>query len=192
MQNDGPCDGLKTMILTEKVARALKADDKAVFDGKVTGLMLIPSTTGCKWMLRFMSPTMKKRRDTGLGKFPEVSIAKARETAQEQRKLISQGVDPIDHQRRGKAASKSTASIPNFEQAARLLHADLEPSWRNSKHAAQWINTLVTYVFPTIGNKALPDITPYDCAEALRPIWLAKPETASRTKQRMHAVFGWA
>ena len=148
------------MTLTEKAARALKSTDKAVFDGKVTGLMLIPSTKGSKWMLRFMSPTKKTRRDMGLGTFPDVPIAKAREMGQEQRKLISQGIDPIDYKQQREAASKVTATIPSFEQAARLVHAGRMAAWRNAKHAAQWINTLATYIFPAIGDKALPDITP--------------------------------
>lgn len=179
------------MILTEKVARALKATDKAVFDGKVTGLLLTPSNSGCKWTLRYMSPITGKRRDMGLGTYPAITIASARETALEQRKLIALGKDPIDHRDRAKASVASPAVL-TFGKAAALVHNDLKPGWKNTKHAAQWINTLATYAFPVIGEKALPAITPGDCADVLRPIWLVKPETASRTKQRMHAVFSWA
>lgn len=176
----------------DKFLKGSLSKGKKVTDPHVTGLSCEPSPSGGKWTLRFVSPASGKRRHLGLGVYPDVSIAVVRETAREQRKLIAQGIDPIDNKRQGKAALKSTATIPNFEQAARLVHADLKPGWRNSKHAAQWINTLTRYAFPSLGNMALLDITPHDCAEALRPIWLAKPETASRTKQRMHAVFGWA
>ena len=47
-------------------------------------------------------------------------------------------------------------------------------------------------MFPKIGNRRLDAITPGDCADVLRPIWLTKAETASRTRQRMHAVMQWA
>ena len=65
-------------------------------------------------------------------------------------------------------------------------------SWKNEKHAEQWINTLETYVLPNLGNRRIDAITPGDCADVLRPIWLTKAETASRTRQRMHAVMQWA
>ncbi|MFT0172406.1 tyrosine-type recombinase/integrase [Paraburkholderia mimosarum] len=79
-----------------------------------------------------------------------------------------------------------------FEKAAREVWQIKSASFRNAKHTAQWLSTLETYVFKTMGGKALADVTPKDCADALRPIWLIKPETASRTRQRMDAVFQWA
>ncbi|WP_244143474.1 tyrosine-type recombinase/integrase [Paraburkholderia sacchari] len=84
------------------------------------------------------------------------------------------------------------AAALTFGKAARKVHEELKPGWKNEKHAAQWISTLENYVFPKIGDKPLDAITPADCAEVLRPIWLEKAETASRTRQRMHAVLQWA
>jgi len=75
-----------------------------------------------------------------------------------------------------------------FEQAASQVHETLKDGWKNAKHRQQWINTLSSYVFPVFGDKAIPDITVNDIAEALRPIWLDKAETATRTKQRIHQV----
>ncbi|MCY1219967.1 Prophage integrase IntA [compost metagenome] len=108
------------------------------------------------------------------------------------RKLIDGGVDPIDQRDRDRQAVSVAAATLTFEKAARQLHEELKPGWKNVKHAAQWISTLETYVFPKVGNKKLDAILPADCADALRPIWLSKPETASRTRQRMHAVMQWA
>ena len=180
------------MTLTDKQARALQAGDKPVFDGKVTGLLLTPSKKGCKWTLRFTSPVSGKRRDAGLGTYPQTTIAEARDKAQTMRKLIESGIDPIDHRNSEREAATLGIGTLTFETAARTVHDELKPGWKNEKHAAQWINTLETYVFPSIGNKKLDAITPKDCADALRPIWIEKPETASRTKQRMHAVMQWA
>ncbi|OHU98958.1 integrase [Ralstonia solanacearum] len=179
-------------MLTDKQARSLRPDDKPVFDGKVTGLLLSPTKSGCKWTLRFTSPVTGKRRDAGLGTYPETSIAEAREKALAMRKLIDNGEDPIDQRNREREAAVVAAAALTFEKAARQVHEDLKPGWRNEKHAAQWISTLETYAFPKLGNRKLDAISPADCAEVLRPIWLTKAETASRTRQRMHAVMQWA
>jgi integrase len=179
-------------MLTDKQARALKPDDKPVFDGKITGLLLTPTKSGCKWTLRFTSPLTGKRRGAGLGTYPETSIAEAREKALAMRKLIDNGEDPIDQRNREREAAAVAAAALTFEKAARQVHEELKPGWKNEKHAAQWISTLETYVFPKLGNRKLDAISPGDCADVLRPIWLTKAETASRTRQRMHAVMQWA
>lgn len=179
-------------MLTDKLVRALKPDDKPVFDGKVTGLLLTPTKSGCKWTLRFTSPVSGKRRDAGLGTYPETSIAEAREKALAMRKVVDNGADPIDLRNREREAAAVAAAALTFEKAARQVHEELRPGWKNTKHAAQWISTLETYVFPKIGAKKLDAVTPADCADVLRPIWLTKAETASRTRQRMHAVMQWA
>ncbi|KWA71713.1 integrase [Burkholderia ubonensis] len=183
--------GQKSM-LTDKQAKALKPTDKPVFDGKVTGLLLTPTKSGCKWILRFTSPVTRKRRDAGLGTYPEISIAEARDRALAMRKLIDNGEDPIDHRNREREAAIVAAAALTFEKAARQVHEELKPGWKNEKHAAQWISTLETYVFPKLGNRKLDAISPGDCADVLRPIWLTKAETASRTRQRIHAVMQWA
>jgi len=179
-------------MLTDKQARALKPGDKPVFDGKVTGLLLTPTKSGCKWTLRFTSPLTGKRRDAGLGSYPETSIAEAREKAFAMRKIIDSGEDPIDLRNLERKKSAAAAAALTFEKAARQVHEELKPGWKNEKHTAQWISTLETYAFPKIGDKRLDAITPADCADVLRPIWLSKSETASRTRQRMHAVMQWA
>jgi integrase len=179
-------------MLTDKLARSLKPEDKPVFDGKITGLFLTPSKSGCKWTLRFTSPATGKRRDAGLGSYPQTSIAEAREKAQAMRKIIDRGEDPIDQRNKEREASTVAAAALTFEKAARQVHEDLKPGWKNEKHAAQWLSTLETYVFPKLGPRKLDAITPADCADALRPIWLDKAETASRTRQRMHTVMQWA
>jgi integrase len=72
------------------------------------------------------------------------------------------------------------------------VHEAHRPSWRNEKHAAQFISTLETYVFPTFGNVKVSDVTSDHVLSALLPIWLSKPETARRVRQRIGAVLKWA
>ncbi|WP_245746760.1 tyrosine-type recombinase/integrase [Paraburkholderia lycopersici] len=180
------------MALTDKQAKALQSGDKPVFDGKVTGLLLTPDKTGSKWTLQFSSPVTGKRRDASLGAYPEVTIADAREKALAIRRQLDAGKDPIYERNLEQQAASIAAAALTFEKAARTVHEELKPGWKNEKHAAQWIGTLETYVFPKIGSKPLDILTPAGCADVLRPVWLEKAETASRTRQRMHAVMQWA
>lgn len=71
------------------------------------------------------------------------------------------------------------------------MHQELKPGWKNAKHAQQWINTLTEYAFPKIGTIPIDQLTPRHVADVLRPIWLQKAETASRVRQRIHAVTAW-
>lgn len=82
--------------------------------------------------------------------------------------------------------------VPNFEQAARRVHEEHQDGWRNPKHRAQWLSTLETYAFPTLGKRPVDEIASGEVLEALLPVWNAKPETARRVRQRMRLVFDWA
>lgn len=175
--------------ITDTKARSIKPGDPVIPHGNITGLALHPSSTKGhgKWVLRFVSPVTGKRRNAGLGTYPEVSIAEVGKRATAMRIELAEGKDPLEE----KAKVDDKPNIPTFEEAARSLHADLLPSWTNSKHGNQWLNTLVEYTFPKLGSKLLPEIQPGDIADVLKPIWLTKPETASRVKQRIHAVMAW-
>lgn len=138
-------------------------------------------------MLRYVSPVANKRRNAGLGSYPEVGIAEVAKRATAMRVTLSEGKDPLMEKAQAEAAVKA----PTFKEAAEILHKDLLPGWKNPKHGQQWINTLAEYVFPKLGAKLLGDIQPADVADALKPIWLEKAETASRVKQRIHTVMAW-
>lgn len=180
-------------MLSATTAKTIKPGDRPLADGTTKGLRLHPHRTQKgrgAWKLRFTSPVTKKRRDLGLGAFPEVSIADAREAAHAARKLIAAGKDPIDE--RQVEATAEAARPLTFEEAARQRFAELSPGFKNTKHRQQWINTLSTYAFPVIGGTPLPDLKARAFAEMLRPIWLEKAETAQRVKQRCHDVMDWA
>ena len=162
-------------------------------DGSVPGLYLFPSSARGKgkWILRYVSPITGKRRDMGLGRYPEVNIATARKSAFEARGSISAGGDPLESRRAEKEAQRAKTEVPTFEAAARSVFEELRPGFRNPKHASQWITTLEQYVFPVIGSGSVADLRASDFADALRPIWLDKPETASRVRQRCDTVMKW-
>ena len=180
-------------ILKDIQAKAIKPDDKPRPHGAVVGLSLVPSKTKGRgsWRFMFTSPETKKRRETSFGSYPEVGIADAGKQGAAARELIAKGIDPLEEKKRVEQASQHIKSIPTFEAASLTLHKELLPSWKNAKHKQQWINTLETYAFPVIGDCSLDSITPALIADVLRPIWLSKPETASRLKQRLHAVIAW-
>ncbi len=115
-----------------------------------------------------------------------VSLAEAREEATRLRKIARFGGNPLEERR------KERRKVPTFEEAARMKHGLLAPTFRNPKHSAQWISTLVTYVFPVFGQRSIDTIESSDILAALTPIWNTIPETAKRVRQRMDTVFAWA
>lgn len=79
-----------------------------------------------------------------------------------------------------------------FSEAAHQHHADKAEGFRNKKHRDQWINTLEKFICPKNGKKRVNELAPADFATCLKPIWLEKPEIASRVKQRCDTVMNWA
>lgn len=180
-------------MISDAKARKLSPTDKPLSDSGVKGLYLFSgSTVGAgKWIFRFTSPETRKRRDMGLGRYPEVSVKLAREQAWANRQMVEAGVDPLEERARQEEQQRVLQEMPTFECAAHTVHADAAPGFRNQKHIDQWINTLVEYVFPKIGKKKVDKISVADFANCLKPIWLEKPETASRVKQRCDKVMKW-
>jgi hypothetical protein len=169
-------------VLTAVQVRQIKIPGRHA-DGN--GLYLLVEPSGAKrWVLRTM--VHGRRRDIGLGSARLVSLAEAREKASLYRKTARAGGDPVAEHR------KANILVPTFEETARLVHAHHSGAWRNPKHAAQWLNTLVLYVFPVFGDRRLNQIESGDVLKALSSIWLSKPETARRVRQRIRAVFDWA
>ncbi|WP_198338283.1 integrase arm-type DNA-binding domain-containing protein [Labrenzia sp. VG12] len=177
-------------MLTGAKARKIKPGDKPVSDGTVQGLYLFPgkSVGKAKWVFRFVSPETGKRRDMGLGSYPAVLPKEAREKGLRARRLLENDKDPLDERQRLLDSERLKMALPTFAEAARKVHEDLKAGFRNEKHSNQWINTLEQYVFPSIGSIQVSNLSPADFAGALKPIWLEKPETASRVKQRCDAV----
>lgn len=150
-------------------------------DGR--GLFLYVKPSGSRsWVLRYQ--IRGRRRDLGLGSYPDVSLAMARDRAAEARRLIAEGEDPI--------TKKQQAKPKTFREAALELIESKRPGWKSAKHAAQWTATLETYVFPKIGAVQVIKIETADVISTLTPIWAAKPETANRVRQRIEAVIDYA
>lgn len=162
------------------------------FVGGVAGLGLNVTKSGSRnWILRYQVGGV--RRDKGLGGYPDVTLAQAREAARSDRAKIVQGVDPIDDGRSARArlvASRSTALT--FAEAAKQYIDAHEAGWRSAKHAQQWRNTIETYASPVVGKVLVRDVSEQHILAILKPIWRGKTETASRLRGRMECVLDWA
>ena len=119
----------------------------------------------------------------GLGSYPEVSLKDARKAAQGLKEDAREGRLEVQG---------SPAPVPSFSQATAAVIKMRGPSWKNDKHAAQWRNTLATYVFPVVGDMPVDVITTAHVMDVLEPLWMVKHETASRLRQRCETVFDWA
>jgi integrase len=152
------------------------------YDGN--GLFLRVDVTGARrWVQRIT--VRGKQREIGLGSAALVSLAEAREWALSNRRLARAGGDPL-------AAKREATAIMTFEEAARAVHEAHKPTWKNAKHAAQFISTLETYAFPHFGAAKVSEVTSADVLAALGTIWIQKPETARRVRQRIGTVMSWA
>ena len=169
----------------ELTAKKVQGNLKAGMHNDGAGLYLRVSSTGGKsWILRCRVHGVK--RDIGLGGISWVSLAEARKRAAAKRAVARDGGDPL-------ADSDRAKGIPTFEDAARLVWREqIETTARNKKHRQQWINTLQNYAFPVIGNRRVDVIQSGDILRVLQPIWLEKPVTARRVRQRLRTVFDWS
>ncbi|HWT42626.1 MAG TPA: Arm DNA-binding domain-containing protein [Sphingopyxis sp.] len=131
------------------------------------------------WMCRVQKDGV--RRDFGLGSCQKVSLAQARELAQEIREQVEIGIDPHFERRKRQA-------VPTFIEAAAKTYEIHSKTWRNGKHHAHWTRTLELYAFPHIGKFKVDQINGPMIRDLLAEIWLAKPETARRVRQRVGAV----
>lgn len=148
--------------------------------------LLVKSKTSRSWMYR--AQVDGKRRDFGLGSANDVGLAAARVKADEIRKQFKSGIDPVEAK---KAAKRAQVEIPTFRKAAKLVHDEHKPGWKNDKHVAQWLSSLEAYAFPTIGDIRIDLVDAAAIRDLLLPIWLEKPETARRVRQRIAAVLDW-
>ena len=143
------------------------------------GLTLRLQPTGSKsWVLRLT--VEEKRRNYGLGGYPDVSLAEARAQARAMRSRARQGLDPVVNE---------APRIPQFTEAAETVIGLRPPTWSSPRHAVQWSESLRLHALPVLGKKPVDKITTADVLTVLQPIWTSKPETAGRVRQRIAVVF---
>jgi integrase len=160
--------------------------------GGVTGLyiQILPSGAS-SWLLRVK--VGERRREIGLGAYPDVPLAQARDRARLARDEIRSGIDPVEKR-------KAARSVLIAAQRRGLLFSDAMDRFlknkldghKNEKHRAQWRSTLESYAKPSLGPLLVSDITVQDVLGVLQPLWNDRTETASRLRGRIEAVLSWA
>ncbi|WP_159716402.1 tyrosine-type recombinase/integrase [Geminicoccus flavidas] len=179
------------MVLSAAKVRSLTAPGRYT-DEKGLHLWVRPDGRR-SWVLRYRLGT--KQKDMGLGGYPEVSLAAARQAAEAARERLRAGEDPISARKAERTAlvqRTENAEQRSFQTLAERYIAKHEPTWKNPKHRQQWRNTLATYAYPRIGGRDVGLITRADVLAVLEPIWNRAPETASRLRGRIETVLDYA
>lgn len=160
--------------------------------GGVSGLILQVTKSGARsWVLRVY--VHGRRRDMGLGGFPDVTLARAREKAREIRELVDRGIDPIEERKREREErAVERAAVMSFDACVKAFLNSHQTAWKNEKHREQWASTLASYASPVIGQLPVNFVALPHIVQILDPIWREKPETASRLRGRIERVLAWA
>lgn len=183
-------------------ALAVQKEKKSGYYGDGGGLWLQISKLGGKsWVFRFTFNG--KAREMGLGAVHTVSLAEARIKAQENRKAILEGQDPIEV-RKSKCALtlQESAKRKTFKECAEAYIEANKAGWKNAKHAKQWENTLATYAYTILGALSVAAIDTGLILSVLQQevttkdgpaqLWYSKTETASRVRGRIEVILDWA
>jgi hypothetical protein len=165
------------------------------------GLYLLVKQSGARfWVFRY-KVNGSKLREAGLGRAGEsrnaVRLAEARNKASILFRQVKNGIDPLSAKEAESAAAKAAAQEAavkrvTFREAAQRYIDGHAPSWRNLKHAAQWGATIETYANPIFGDLPVGDVATTHVLAAIEPVWLSKPETASRLRGRIERILDFA
>lgn len=147
------------------------------------GLYLAVDAKGGKSWLCFYQ-MRGKRREMGLGSLRNVSLAQARVAARSARDAVRAGRDPIADRA---SADEATRLIPSLADAAEAVIADLEGGWRTPKTAKSWRRSFELHAAPIVG-LPVDRVSTEDVLSVLRPVWLDKPETGKKLRERMETV----
>ncbi|WP_348946297.1 integrase arm-type DNA-binding domain-containing protein [Chitinibacter sp. FCG-7] len=180
-------------LLTDAKARNIKPNDKPVAHGGVPGLRLLPSKTKGhgRWELRFVSPLTGKRRDAGLGGYPAIGLAAAREKAEAMRELLALGIDPLSQAALETAVAKNK-KIPTFEKAMLATLEVRRLTWKNEVTATvRWLGRIQKHASDLLPLQ-VDAISPEHIKATLQPIWANQPDTARKLKTAIAQIMDWA
>jgi integrase len=143
------------------------------------------------WVYRYVVGS--KQTWLGLGSYPTISLATAREKAADARRLRNEGGDPLAQKRAVRASLSQEKARPlTFAECASAYIKSHQPSWRSAQYAQQWVRSLATHVDPIIGRRLVTDVDTPLVMRVLEPIWTAKTETAAQLRGRIELILDWA
>jgi integrase len=155
------------------------------------GLYLQITKNGASWIYRYM--LRGRAREMGLGPLVLFGLQEARAKALDARRLRHEGVDPIEARKAARLRERlDEAKAMTFTECAEAYIKAHRAGWRNGKHTAQWEATLATYAKPVMGALPVQAIDTALVLKVIEPLWITKPETASRLRGRIESVLDWA
>ena len=157
-------------------ARSLRQGKYA--DGQGLWLIKRDKVLG-KWILRLV--VHGKRREMGLGSWPDVSIAEARERAAKARKLLRDGIDPIFERQKVKRSAKPLTLAEAIAGCFEAKKAEL----KREGDAGKWMQPLKVHIIPKVGNYPVEEINQHVLLEVLQPLWHEKSEMARKALNRV-------
>jgi integrase len=193
--------GLKTMPRKAKELSAIEVkrlehpghkNNQIFAVGGVDGLLLqITPGGGRSWLLRCV--VGDRRRHIGLGGFPDVTLAGARERAREAREQIRNGIDPIEEKKatRAKLIAAHKRGLTFSEATEKYLVGKLA-EFSSEKHKKQTRSNLERYAVSEIGEMLVNDIQLSDVLRVLEPIWLKTNTTAKALREHVEGVLNWS
>ena len=143
------------------------------------------------WIFRYV----RHGRQTwmGLGPYPDVGLAEARELATSERKKLLRGVDPLTEKRSATQAERAVVdNVLSFAECAKRYVDAQAPGWSNPKHIDQWRSTLTKLAGPVFGHLPVDQVDTALVMRCLEPLWTTRTETASRLRGRIESVLAWA
>jgi len=178
--------------MAKLTALAVKRIQVRGMHGDGNGLYLQVARGGAKsWVLRYK--VAGQSHHLGLGPLHAISLAEARARAADARRLLVDGLDPIETKRKARTAAQlEAARMMTFNQCADAYVQAHRAGWRSDKHAAQWPATIKAYASPIFGALPVQVIDTSLVMKAIEPIWATKPETANRLRGRIESVLDWA
>ncbi|MCV2872591.1 integrase arm-type DNA-binding domain-containing protein [Defluviimonas sp. WL0050] len=176
--------------------------------GGVSGLYIQIQPSGAKsWVLRTrygewverkdadgnVIERGRKKREIGLGPYPDVLPGAARDKAREFKAMLEEGIDPIAKRKEARAALAAAARRGlTFREALDRYATEKVKEFSSEKYRVQWRATIDLHAIPEIGDMLVQDIALQDVLRVLQPIWTEKTVTAAKLRQRIEKVLAYA
>ena len=168
----------------------VKAERRRGWHADGGGLYLQVTGNAKSWVFRYS--IAGRARAMGLGSIELVTLAEARDRALANRRLLLDGIDPIEQRRATKDASRlEAARAMTFEACTAAYVEAHQPSWRGARHADAWRASLANHA-AMLGSLPVQAIDLPLVLKAFEPIWGEKPNTAARVRARVERVLDWA
>lgn len=153
------------------------------------GLYFVKTNSGGKWIYRYT--VIGKRREMGLGSYPEIGLADARRERDKWAEVLRQGKDPILEREKQKqeAIKELNKHDPSFQDLAKMVFETKKAGLKGKGVRGRWFSPIKVHLIPAFGKKPVSQITQIDIVAALKPLWENHPATATKAHQRLRHIF---